>query len=56
VVDGGVPASGAGAHTLISRFVDHLPYYWQEPINARSGVHTPRSTARRLGRGGRRQA
>jgi hypothetical protein len=32
------------AHTLISRFVDHLPYYRQEPINARSGVHTPRST------------
>lgn len=32
------------AHTLISRFVDHLPYYRQEAINARSGVHTPRST------------
>ena len=32
------------AHTLISRFVDHLPYYRQTPINARSGVHTPRST------------
>jgi transposase len=32
------------AHTLISRFVDHLPYSRQEPINARSGVHTPRST------------
>ena len=23
---------------------DHLPYYHQEDINARSGVHTPRST------------
>ncbi|HET9208175.1 MAG TPA: IS66 family transposase [Burkholderiaceae bacterium] len=44
VVDGGIPASGLVAHTLISRFVDHLPYYRQEPINARSGVHTPRST------------
>jgi len=44
VVDGGIPASGLAAHTLISRFVDHLPYYRQEPINARSGVHTPRST------------
>jgi transposase len=32
------------AHTLISRFVDHLPYYRQEAINARAGVHTPRST------------
>ena len=44
VVDGGIPASGLVAHTLISRFVDHLPYYRQEPINTRSGVHTPRST------------
>lgn len=43
VVDGGIPTSGLVAHTLISRFVDHLPYYRQEPINARSGVHTPRS-------------
>ena len=44
VIDGGMPASGLLAHTLISRFVDHLPYYRQETINARSGVHTPRST------------
>ncbi|MBK6867174.1 MAG: IS66 family transposase [Burkholderiales bacterium] len=44
VVAGGIPASGLVAHTLISRFVDHLPYYRQEPINARSGAHTPRST------------
>jgi len=44
IIDGGVPASGLLAHTLISRFVDHLPYYRQEAINARSGVHTPRST------------
>jgi transposase len=44
LIDGGVPASGLVAHTLISRFVDHLPYYRQEAINARSGVHTPRST------------
>ena len=29
---------------MISRFVDHIPYYRQEQINARSGVHTPRST------------
>ena len=44
IIDGGMPASGLVAHTLISRFVDHLPYYRQQAINARSGVHTPRST------------
>jgi transposase len=44
VIDGGMPAPGLVAHTLVSRFVDHLPYYRQEQINARSQVHTPRST------------
>jgi transposase len=44
VIDGGMAASGLLAHTLISRFADHLPYYRQETIKARSGVHTPRST------------
>jgi transposase len=41
-------------HTpLISRFVDHLPYYRQETLNARSGVHTPRPTmASQSGRAG----
>ena len=38
------PASGLIAHVLVSRFVDHLPYYRQESINARSNVRTPRST------------
>jgi len=53
IIDGGIAASGFIAHTLISRFVDHLPYYRQETINARSGVHTPRSTlASMSGRGG----
>jgi transposase len=53
IIDGGLPASGLVAHTLISRFVDHLPYYRQETINARSGVHTPRSTlAAWSGKGG----
>jgi transposase len=53
IIDGGMPASGLLAHTLISRFVDHLPYYRQEAINARSGVHTPRSTlAQWCGRAG----
>ncbi len=44
IIDKGVPTAGLLAHTLVSRFVDHLPYYRQEQINARSGVHTPRST------------
>lgn len=44
VIEGGMPASGLLAQLLISRFADHLPYYRQEAINARSGVHTPRST------------
>ena len=53
IIDGGIAASGFVAHTLISRFVDHLPYYRQESINARSGVHTPRSTlAAQSGRAG----
>ena len=44
VFDNARPTPGLQAHTVISRFVDHLPYYRQEQINARSGVHTPRST------------
>ena len=53
IIDGGMAASGLVAHTLISRFVDHLPYYRQEAINARSRVPTPRSTlAQWSGRGG----
>ena len=53
IIDSGMPTAGLVAHTLVSRFVDHLPYYRQETINARSGVHTPRSTlAAWSGRGG----
>jgi len=44
VIDKGMPTAGLVAHTLVARFVDHLPYFRQEQINARSGVHTPRST------------
>jgi transposase len=44
IIDKGLPTAGLIAHTLVSRFVDHIPYYRQEQINARSGVHTPRST------------
>ena len=44
VFEGGLPTPALQAHTVISRFVDHVPYYRQEQINARSGVHTPRAT------------
>ncbi len=44
VFDNAIPTPGLQAHTVVSRFVDHIPYYRQEQINARSGVHTPRST------------
>jgi transposase len=44
VFDNALPTPGLQAHTVISRFVDHIPYYRQEQINARSGVHTPRAT------------
>ena len=53
IIDSGVPTAALVAHTMVSRFVDHLPYYRQEGINARSGVYTPRSTlAAWSGRGG----
>jgi transposase len=44
VFDNARPTPGLQAHTVVSHFVDHLPYYRQEQINARSGVHTARST------------
>ena len=44
IIDNGIPTAALLAHLLVSRFVDHLPYYRIEKINARSGVHTPRST------------
>ena len=44
IIDKGMPTAGLVAHTTVSRFVDHIAYYRQEQINARSGVHTPRST------------
>jgi transposase len=53
IVDGGIPAAGLVAHTMIGHYVDHLPYYRLETIAARSRVHTPRSTlAQWCGRGG----
>ncbi len=44
VFDNALPTPGLQAHVAVSRFVDHIPYYRQEQINARTGVHTPRST------------
>jgi len=44
IIDKGVPTAGLVAHALVGHFVDHLPYYRLEQINARSGVHTLRST------------
>ena len=44
IIDKGIPTAGLVAHTMISHFVDHLPYYRIEQINARSDVVTPRST------------
>lgn len=43
LIDKGLPAPGLVAQVLVSR-LDHIPYYRQETINARSGVHTPRTT------------
>jgi transposase len=44
VFDNALPTPGLQAHAAVSRFVDHIPYHRQEQINARAGVHTPRST------------
>lgn len=44
VFDNALPTPGLQAHVVVSRFIDHIPYYRQELINARSDVHTPRST------------
>ncbi len=44
VFAGALPTPGLQAHTMVSRYIVHIPYYRQEQINARSGVHTPRST------------
>ena len=53
IIDKGLPAAGLIARTMVSRFVDHIPYYRQATSNARSQVHTPRSSlASRSGAGG----
>ena len=37
VFDNALPTPALQAHVVVSRFVDHLPYYRQETIHARSG-------------------
>ena len=44
IIDKGMPTVGLVAHTLVGRFIDYLPYYGLEQINARSGIVTPRPT------------
>ncbi|MBB3009847.1 transposase [Cupriavidus alkaliphilus] len=44
VVDKGIPTAGLLAHTLISKYGDHLPLYRQERFFARAGLAIPRST------------
>ena len=44
IIDKGMPTSSLLAPTLVCRFVDHLPSYRQEQVDARAGKHTPRST------------
>ncbi len=44
VFDNALPTPGLHAHVAVSHFVDHQPYYRIEQMNARSDVHTPRST------------
>ncbi|MDF6720300.1 transposase, partial [Escherichia coli] len=44
VIDKGIPTAGLLAHTLVSKFRDHLPLYRQERIYARAGLAIPQST------------
>ncbi|MFC4734947.1 IS66 family transposase, partial [Salipiger abyssi] len=44
LVEGGLPTEGAVAHVLVSKFADHLPFYRQSQILARSGIQVDRST------------
>ena len=44
LIEGGMPTEGAIAHALVSKFADHLPFYRQSQILARSGIQLDRST------------
>lgn len=43
IIDGGIAAPGLQAWIMISKHVDHLPFYRLEQIAARDGVTLPRS-------------
>lgn len=43
----GLPGPALMAHVSVSKYCDHIPLYRQARINARSGVHTERSTLAR---------
>ncbi len=44
LIEGALPTEGAIAHVLVSKFADHLPFYRQSQILARSGIQIDRST------------
>ena len=44
-IDKGMPGPGLLAHTIVSKYADHLPLYRQENISERQGVKIPRSTS-----------
>jgi transposase len=49
IIDKGMPAEGLLAHTLVSRFVDHIPYYRQSK-STHAQACTRRARHWRLGR------
>lgn len=44
VIDKGIPSAGLLAYILVSKFVDHLPYYRIIQLFKRSGIDIPAST------------
>lgn len=44
IIDKGLPAAGLIAQVAVAKIDDHLPFYRQNEIYARSGVHIPRSS------------
>ena len=52
VFDNARPTPGLQAHTVISRFVDHIPYYRQAQISVRFGtfILVARNDSRRAAR------
>lgn len=44
IIDKGLPAAGLLAQVAVAKVDDHLPFYRQTEIYARSGVHIPRSS------------